>query len=113
MLGFLLQCEVYADSGQGHSMKRILILAALLLAPRVCSAELTPEEIAIVAMRESPQSVELARYYMAARGIPEDHIFLLPGKPVEAVGRQEWETTVAPAIRRWLEESQLEDKVRC
>jgi uncharacterized protein (TIGR03790 family) len=76
-------------------------------------AELSPDELAILAMRESEQSRELAEYYAAARGVPKSHIFLLEGKPGGTMSRADWQRQARPAIRAWLAEGNLEKKIRC
>ena len=42
----------------------------VLLAAGFARAELTPDEVAVIAMAESDQSRRLAEYYAQARGIP-------------------------------------------
>ena len=88
-----------------------LLLFALLASP--ARAELKPEEIAILAMAESPQSCKLAEHYATVRGVPKAQILRLPGKPAVTISREAWEKNFQPAIRAWLKEKGLEDKIRC
>src|SRR5690242_8731827 len=74
---------------------------------------LEPTEIAILAVKSSPQSRELAEYYARMRGVPSKQICLLDVKPGEVIARAEWEVKVRPAIRRWLATNELEKKIRC
>lgn len=76
-------------------------------------AGLKPEEIVILAVKDSQQSRELADYYAQARAIPKSHIYLLEVKPGEALSRADWEAKVRPAIRRWLKQAEFGDKIRC
>lgn len=76
-------------------------------------AALRPDEVAIVAVRASRQSRELAEYYANARGIPKSQICLIECAPGEGLSRPLWETKVRPAIRRWLHEHQLDQQIRC
>lgn len=76
-------------------------------------AELTADQVAIIAMAESPESQELAKHYAKARGVPESRILLLEGKPARTMSREAWETIARPAIRKWLADHQLNGKVRC
>jgi uncharacterized protein (TIGR03790 family) len=95
---------------------RLFPLLTILLALCVAlpaRAELMPDQIAIIAMSESPQSQELAKYYAKARGINESRILLLPGKPARTLSRETWETQTRPAIRKWLTDNALHSKVRC
>lgn len=95
---------------------RIMFAAAAVLLwglPVAARAELTPAEVAVVAMRSSKQSVELAQHYVTARGLPEGRICLIDATPGESVTRTEWETRIRPQIRKWIADNQLETQVRC
>ena len=87
-----------------------IVLAAAVVPAR---AELTSDQVAVIAMAESPESKELAAHYMKARNIPETQIVLLEGKPVDTMSRQTWETQIRPAIRKWLSEGGRDEKIRC
>lgn len=87
-----------------------IVLAAFLQAT---ACGLAPDEVAIVAVKDSPESRELAEYYARARGIPLGHIFLLDVPPTAALSRADWEGKVRPSLRRWLTQNKLEDKIRC
>src|SRR5262245_26533348 len=95
-------------------MKRTLpaLLAGLLL-PATLEAALQPDEIAILAVRSSKSSRELAEYYASARGVPKAQICLLEISPGETLSRADWDLKVRPAIRRWLSTNKLEEKIRC
>jgi len=91
-----------------------LSLVALVLplaAP--ARAELKPNEIAILAMAESPEGRELASHYAKARGVPVSQICLLPGKPADSIGRLDFEESVLPAVRSWLAEEGRQGRIRC
>ena len=75
--------------------------------------QLVPEQVAIIAMAQSPESRELASYYAKARGIPESQICLLEGKPDRTVARATWDQQMRPAILKWLTEKGLSTKIRC
>ena len=94
-------------------MRILFAVLALLLLPQAARADLKPAEIAVVAMRDSRQSVELAEYYVDARGIPADQICLINCTPGETVSREEWESKVRPQILGWILDNQLETKLRC
>jgi uncharacterized protein (TIGR03790 family) len=55
----------------------------------------------------------MAEYYADARGIPKSQICLIDCTAGETLSRDEWETKVRPAIRSWLVENRLDEKVRC
>jgi uncharacterized protein (TIGR03790 family) len=87
------------------------LVACGLAAP--ARAELTPDQVAIIAMANSPASRELAEYYAKARGIPESHIFLIPGDVRQRIARYYWNETVRPGILEWLRKHESFAKIRC
>ncbi len=76
-------------------------------------AELTPDEVAVIAMAESDQSRQLAEYYAQARGIPQSQILLLSGKPGGTMSRAVWQQQAQPTIRAWLADKARRGKIRC
>ncbi len=93
--------------------KQFTLIAAVVSQTAAAQAGLGPEEVAIVALRSSKQSREMAEYYAAARGIPRSHICLIDCSAGETLGRREWENKVRPAIRHWLAAGKFEESVRC
>jgi len=85
----------------------------LLVLPRFVHADLHPEEIAIIAVRSSRESVEMAEYYAEARDIPLGHICLIDVIPGRTLDRAAWQYSVRPAIRAWIFDQQLESQLRC
>lgn len=83
-----------------------------LLIPTAAVAELTPEEVGVVAMAVSRESRQLAEGYMTARGIPQDNLFLLEGKPGHTCARAYWDDVARPALAEWLNK-QRETQIRC
>jgi uncharacterized protein (TIGR03790 family) len=94
-------------------MKTVAFFLLTLVAVTPVGAELAPDQVAIIAMAESPASRELARHYAQARKVPDANLLLLEGKPGDAMSRVEWETRTRPAIRKWLSQNGREDKIRC
>lgn len=94
-------------------MRCILILVLVCWLPAVAAAQLTPGEVAVIAMAESDQSRGLAEYYVKARDLPPSQIFLLEGKPAATMRRAAWQNQARPAIRAWLRDNGLEEKIRC
>ena len=97
-------------------MRTINFIAAWVL---VCAAtattrgEIKPEEVAVLAVASSPTSVELADYYVKARGIPPSQICHLAVKPGGDLSRSDWEQKVRPEVLSWLTKNRLETKVCC
>ena len=95
------------------SMRVLLTAVVLLCIPQIATAELQPDEVAIVAIKNSKKSIALAEYYADARKIPRNQICLIEATAGDVLPRQEWETSVRPAIRHWVVENKLETKIRC
>ena len=85
----------------------------LLVLPGLAFAELQPEEVAVIAVRSSPESVDIAQYYAKARGIPPAHICLIDVAPGKNLDRAVWANSVRPAIRSWILDQRLESQLRC
>jgi uncharacterized protein (TIGR03790 family) len=91
----------------------IWLLVSQLGAPGAVGAGLTPDQVGLIAMAESPEGQQLAQHYAQRRGVPKEHIFLLPGKPGDEMSRNDWETQARPAIREWLLAEPRRGKIRC
>jgi uncharacterized protein (TIGR03790 family) len=91
------------------------LLAMLLIAaaPTLHAAPLTADQIVLVINRNAPQSRELAEFYAQARGIPADRIIPLDVPQGEEITFDRYERLVAPVVRQFLREKQLQDKIRC
>jgi uncharacterized protein (TIGR03790 family) len=88
-------------------------LAALAAFETRAAAELQPDEVAVVAARGNRGSEELARYYLQARGIPDENICLVDMPGDELCQRDHWTWAIRPEIRKWLEEHDPDHKLRC
>ena len=78
----------------------LLLTAAavvLLLAPRSVSA-LDPEEVLVVANKRMAGSVEVARHYIAVRGIPEDNLLELSLSLQETMPREEFDDVLKKEV---------------
>ena len=96
-------------------IRRILfaVLPLLFSLVTTAEAELTPDEVAVIAMARSQQSRHLADYYVGARGIPKSQICLLSAKPGTTMTREVWQQESRPEIYAWLAENDLRTKIRC
>lgn len=75
---------------------------------------LQPEEIAVVANKNVRQGVELARYYMAQRHIPEENLLLLELPEAESCGRDDYLKKIDLPLRDFLlKKSEANRKMRC
>ncbi len=95
-------------------MSKCLTLALLIFSQTTgVRAALGPDEVAIIAVRTSKQSRELAEYYAEARAIPKSQICVIDCPLGETLSRRDWEAKVRPAIRNWLVSNNLDQKIRC
>jgi uncharacterized protein (TIGR03790 family) len=107
---FLTQGEVFAQ------MKVRLILATCLI---IFSAEpgyaLEPDQILVIANRDVPESVRIARHYCAKRAVPVDNILALPlGTSLsDRISRKNYEKQLAGPIRNKLNSREFAGKIRC
>ena len=85
-----------------------------LLAPSApARADLTPEQIVLIANRRVPASIKLAEQYAAARHIPTGHTLLLDVPESEDIDFWHYETDVVPAVRQFLREGNLAQTTTC
>lgn len=73
---------------------------------------LTAGELLLVANRNVPQGVELARYYAEQRSVPADQLLLLDLPTGDDIGMDNYELKLADAVREWLA-SNPQKGVRC
>lgn len=88
-----------------------LVLGAMTAAQ--ASAELLPEEIAVVAAQGNRESEQLAKYYMKQRGIPAENLCQVAMPREELCPRDTWTWAIRPEIRKWLDEHDQDKKLRC
>src|SRR5215813_9537088 len=70
-----------------------------------------PENVLIVANRNSPVSQEIATYYAAKRAIPFSNICQLTTAPDEEISRVAYEKEVAAPVARFLHQGKLEERI--
>jgi uncharacterized protein (TIGR03790 family) len=89
----------------------LLIVAVFTLFPTmVCALE--PAEVAVVANRAVDEGVDLARYYMGKRGIPEDNLILVDTTRKELCSRDEYDKEIAAPVRDFLRKNDRK-AIRC
>jgi uncharacterized protein (TIGR03790 family) len=76
---------------------------------------LEPNEILIIANRDSVASVQLAEYYCARRNVPNANILTLPlgSGLADTISRDDYEQKLAKPISKRLSHSQLARQIRC
>ena len=96
-------------------MLRLLIssLTLSLLVAVVARAELTPSQIVILARAGDQESENVAKYYAKIRKVPTSQILKVPFPAGEELKREEWDSKYRPAIRKWLRDKKLVNKIKC
>ena len=90
----------------------LLLLISLSGNPSSARAELQPDQVVILANSNSPESLAVASYYAAQRGVLTTHIVLLDLPLHDNLTRQEYEESVVAPLRRTLEAKQLASTTR-
>lgn len=90
----------------------VFSLSLLLCFTYSADAELQPGEIAILAVKSSPQSQQLAQYYAQKRGVPTKNICVVDIPKGEVLKRSDW-AKVRTSIRRWIGTNRMQDSIRC
>jgi uncharacterized protein (TIGR03790 family) len=88
----------------------VLGLVALLASPAIA---LQADELLLIANKNEPASLELAQFYADARQVPEGRILSLDLSKGEDISFEDYETKVVPAVRGFLRERGLHNRVRC
>jgi uncharacterized protein (TIGR03790 family) len=76
-------------------------------------ASLAPEEILVIANRQAPDSVALARHYMGERGVPEENLVQLWVEDKETISRNDYEQRVVVPVQKFLRDNKGQKNIRC
>jgi uncharacterized protein (TIGR03790 family) len=90
----------------------LAVIAALLFMPNQVQA-LGPEEVVVVANSSVDGSVELARYYMEKRGIPDENLIRIRTTSKEFCSREVYNDEIAGPIRNFLKKKVDSADIRC
>jgi len=82
------------------------------LIPNAFGASMVADQIVVVANRNIPESIELAKYYMDARDIPESHLCLLDLPDSEILSRQKYESDLRDPLLNFLRRQKLIEQVK-
>jgi uncharacterized protein (TIGR03790 family) len=91
----------------------LLALSTILLLPASRACSLEPGEVVVVANRNSQDSLQLAREYLQARGVPENNLVVVETTTGYAVSRDDYDTQILQPIRNALRKRDLSEKTRC
>jgi len=74
---------------------------------------LTADQTAVLANRNSPDSLVIAKHYAERRGLKPDHIIILDVGTDETIGRGHYEERLIQPLRQILEARNLASRIRC
>ena len=74
--------------------------------------ELTADQVAVLANRNSPDSIAVARHYASRRGLPKEHVLLLDLPTHETISRKEYEERLIGPVREALQSKRLAKTIR-
>ncbi len=74
---------------------------------------LTADQTAVLANRNSPDSLAIAQHYAERRGLKSDHIIVLDLGTDETIGRGHYEQNLIKPLRQALETRNLASRIRC
>ena len=74
--------------------------------------ELTADHVAILANRNSPDSIAVTRHYASRRGLPKEHVLLLDLPTHETISRKEYEERLIGPVREALQSKKLATTIR-
>ena len=86
-------------------MKILLAIFGLLLS--AVSGAANPTSVVVLANRDLPKSVELAKFYLKKRGIPERNLIALPMPIEEAISRKDYEEQIEKPLLHVLRDRNL------
>jgi uncharacterized protein (TIGR03790 family) len=91
----------------------IIVLATFCIPIGFAYGTLTPDQTAILANRNSPESVAIAQHYAERRGLKSDHIIILDLGTDETIGRGHYEQHLIKPLRQALEARNLASRIKC
>lgn len=91
----------------------VALAAVVIILLPVLGHALEPRELLVLANQNAASSVGLARYYIKARGVPEENFLALWLTDQEYCGRDAYTKQVATRVRRFLREKDQAKRIRC
>ncbi|MEN6384579.1 MAG: TIGR03790 family protein [Phycisphaerales bacterium] len=95
-------------------IKNSFIWLIFIFCANLCFA-LEPEQILIIANSDVNESVKIAEYYSQKRAVPANNILKIPlgNNLPELISRQNYDETLAPAIRKEIREKRKSYEIKC
>jgi len=111
----LYTCRAKAHIFRPHLFTIPFLLAAWLVIPlsaRATMQEVDARQTVVVANKNVPESIELARYYMAARGIPTNHLCALDLPTGDTMARWYYESKLRDPLLEFLRNRKLIEQIK-
>jgi len=74
---------------------------------------LTADEIAVIANKQEPESISLARFYMDQRRIPSANLITIDMNPAEDCQRSDYDNLIAAPVLSFLNQHSPQNTIRC
>ena len=89
----------------------LFIAVSFILCPGLVRTALSsPDQTVVLANRNVPESLELARHYLKARGIPDQHLCLLDLPDTEHMTSEQYHSRLREPLLQWLDAHQWIDR---
>ena len=95
-----------------NRMRGLSIRIGLFLATAAVAVASPREDVVVLANRNVPESIELAKYYMKRREIPPSHLCLVDVPAGEVVAREIFELQLRDPLLEFLRRQKLVEQVR-
>ncbi len=90
-----------------------LAVTTVALTAATSAYALEPDEVAVLANASDRESMELARYYLQLRGIPETNLIALRTASDPVITLPEFQKQIREPVRAALRERRIDGRVRC
>jgi len=90
----------------------VMLLGAVFLTA-VPGYGLTADEIAVIANKQGPDSISLARFYMDQRRIPAGNLITIDIDPAENCRRSDYDNLIAAPVLSFLSKHSPKSNIRC
>lgn len=91
---------------------RLVLLVAIVAPAAVAHAELTSQNVLILANGADPSSLPLAKHYAQRRGIPPTRILALRCPTNDTITRSQYDNLIARPVRMFLRRQKLTDQIK-
>ena len=90
-----------------------LFVAIAAISRSAAQGELTADQLVLIVNKNVPDSAQLAEYYAKTRDVPSGRILSLDLPTGDEITFEQYEQSVVPEVRKFLESNELAEKVRC